>query len=728
MWAKVKRKIWEWRKVSILAPTVAGLAILLRMSGLLQALEFSTLDLLFQLRPVQPPDPRILIVGINENDLTTLGNWPIPDNVLAELLEKIKAQEPKAIGLDIYRDMPVGQGFEQLKTVFETTPNLIGIRKVVGNQQQAEIAPSPILDSLDQVGANDFPWDMDNKIRRGFLYLSDEEGTLVFSLAFKLAMIYLEGEGIAPQMKDETRIELGKAVFSPLRPYDGGYVRASDEGYQILLNYRGPQGSFDTISLMDVLENRIPPDLMRDRIVLIGSTAISLKDFSLTPYSNTLSGIPEAMAGIEIHANLTSHLIAAALEGESKIHTASEGVEWLWIFLWGVVGAGFTCQWRDIKGLPYISFPRTGVMISLASLVLIVTVYSAFMLSWWIPLVPPLLALIGSAIATIGYTLLENLQLSYKQIEEYSRTLEVKVEQRTVELRDKNQQLKLTLKQLKAAQKQMIAQEKLASLGSLAAGIAHEIRNPLNFVNNFASISVDLTEELIEELDNPRDNLEDLDVEYLNETLTDLKDSVVDIKQHGERIEKIVEGMLLLSQAERGQRSRVNLHAILSEAIELASHSYQNKDTNFSIAIETDYDEAISEIYIVPQDMSRAFLNLVNNACYALYEKYQADPDGYRPTLTVKTRTSSDRPTEPKRDPGVEIRIRDNGPGIPEEILDQIFNPFFTTKPTGEGTGLGLSLTYETIVGQHGGQLEVNSHPGDHTEFMIILPQTTASN
>ncbi|WP_254565704.1 CHASE2 domain-containing protein [Oscillatoria sp. HE19RPO] len=714
--------------MSILAPTVAGLVILLRMSGVLQALELSTLDVLFQLRPVPPPDPRILIIGINENDLTTLGTWPIPDDVLAELLEKIKAQEPRAIGLDIYRDLPVEPGFEQLKTVLETTPNLIGIRKVVGNQQQAEIAPSPILNSLEQVGANDFPWDMDNKIRRGFLYLSDEEGTLVFSFAFKLAMIYLEGEGIAPQMKDETSIELGKAVFFPFSAYDGGYVRASDEGYQILLNYRGPQGSFESISLMDVLENQIPPDLMRDRIVLIGSTAISLKDFSLTPYSNTLSGIPEAMAGIEIHANLTSHLIATALESESTIHTASEGIEWLWIFLWGVIGAGFTCQWRDIKGLPYISFPRTGVMISLATLVLIVTVYSAFRLSWWIPLVPPLLALIGSAIATIGYTLLENLQLSYKQIEEYSRTLEVKVEQRTVELRDKNQQLKLTLEQLKAAQKQMIAQEKLASLGSLAAGIAHEIRNPLNFVNNFASISVDLTEELIEELDNPRENLEDLDLEYLNETLTDLKDSVVDIKQHGERIEKIVEGMLLLSQAERGQRSRVNLHAILSEAIELASHNYQNKDPNFSIAIETDYDEAISEIYIVPQDMSRAFLNLVNNACYALYEKYQADPDGYRPTLTVKTRTSSDRPTEPARDPWVEIRIRDNGPGIPENILDQIFNPFFTTKPTGEGTGLGLSLTYETIVGQHGGQLEVNSHPGDHTEFMILLPQANPSN
>ncbi|MCT7982602.1 CHASE2 domain-containing protein [Laspinema sp. A4] len=724
MWAKVKRKIWEWRKVSILAPTVAGLAILLRMSGLLQALELSTLDLLFQLRPMQPPDPRILIVGINENDLTTLGTWPIPDEVMAELLEKIKAQEPKVIGLDIYRDLPVEPGFERLKKVFETTPNLIGIRKVVGNKQQAEIAPSPILNSLDQVGANDLPWDMDNKIRRGFLYLSDEEGTLVFSFAFKLAMIYLEGEGIAPQMKEETGIELGKTVFSPFSAYDGGYVRASDEGYQILLNYSGPPGSFESISLMDVLENRIPPDLMRDRIVLIGSTAISLKDFSLTPYSNTLSGIPESMAGIEIHANLTSHLIAAALEGESTIRTASEGIEWLWIFLWGVVGAGFTCQWRDIKGLPYISFPRTGVMISLASFVLLVSVYSAFMFSWWIPLVPPLLALMGSAIATIGYTLLENLQLSYKQIEEYSRTLEVKVEQRTVELRDKNKQLKLTLEQLKAAQKQMIAQEKLASLGSLAAGIAHEIRNPLNFVNNFASISVDLTEELIEELDNPPENLEDLDLEYLNETLTDLKDSVVDIKQHGERIEKIVEGMLLLSQAERGQRSRVNLHSILSESIELAYHSYQNKDPNFSIAIKTDYDESISEIYIVPQDMSRAFLNLVNNACYALYEKYQADPDGYRPTLIIKTRTTGDRPTEPARSPGVEIRIRDNGPGIPEDILDKIFNPFFTTKPTGEGTGLGLSLTYETIVGQHGGQLDVNSQPGDHTEFLIILPQT----
>ncbi len=728
MWAKVKLKIWEWRRVSIIAPTVAGLTIALRMSGLLQGLELSTLDLLFQLRPVQPPDPRILIIGINENDLTTLGTWPLPDNILAELLEKVKVQQPKAIGLDIYRDLPVEPGYERLKKVFESTPNLIGIRKVVGKQQQAEIAPSPVLADLDRISSNDFPWDVDNKIRRSFLYIHDEKRTLVLSFAFKLAMIYLEEEGITPEMKDEIRIQLGKTVFFPFTPYDGGYVRASDEGYQIFLNYRGPQGSFETISMMDVLDNRIPPDLMRDRIVLIGSTAISLKDFSLTPYSNTVSGIPESMAGIEIHANITSYLIAAALEGESPIRTGSEGIEWAWILAWGTIGATFTGQWRDVKGLPYISFPRTAVMISFAGFLLMVIVYSAFFVSWWIPFVPPLLALIGSAIATIGYTLLENLQLSYKQIEEYSRTLEVKVEQRTVELRDKNQQLKLTLQQLKAAQKQMIAQEKLASLGSLAAGIAHEIRNPLNFVNNFASISVDLTDELIEELDKPGDHLEDLDVEYFNETLTDLKDSVVDIKQHGERIEKIVEGMLLLSQAERGQRALANLNDILSEAVELAYHSYQNKDPNFSIAIETDYDKAISEIYIVTQDMSRAFVNLLNNACYALYEKYQAHLDGYRPTLTVKTRRSGDRPTEPANEPCIEIQIRDNGSGIPEDILDKIFNPFFTTKPTGEGTGLGLSLTYETIVGQHGGQLDVSSKSGDHTEFIIILPQTKPSN
>lgn len=721
-WKKISKFIWKKRRLAILAPTVAGFVILLRMAGLLQVLELSALDRLFLMRPVEEPDSRIVIVGIDEEDLNALGTWPIPDIILAQLLQKIKQQEPRAIGLDIYRDLPVPPGYEELVKVFETTPNLIGIRKVVGDETQHAIAPPPILASLGQVSANDFPWDVDSKIRRSLLYLEDEEGNTVFSLGFRLAMIYLEAEGIKPQMKDEIKIQLGKAVFSPFEGNDGGYVGAEDGGYQELLNYRGPQQSFTIVSLMDVLEEQVDPDLMRDRIVFIGSTATSLKDYLLTPYSTTLFGIPQPMAGVEIHANITSQFISGALEGRPTIQTWPEGIEWGWILLWAAIGTTFTCRWRDVKGLPHISFSRTTARMSLASAILIGICYAAFIRAWWIPLVPPLMALSGAAIATIVYTLVEKLKLSYKQIEEYSRTLEIKVEERTHELKLKNDQLKETLQQLKAAQTQMIAQEKLASLGSLAAGIAHEIRNPLNFVNNFAGISVELTEEVIEELENQAENLAAEDVEYMNETLTDLKDSVADIKHHGERIEKIVEGMLLLSHSDSGTRSPTDLNGLLDEAIQLAYHRVFAQDSSFEIAIATDYQEAIGEVELVAQDMNRALLNILNNAFDAVYEKKKTLGSEFHPQLQVTTRQSGDRHS-PRN---IEIRIRDNGSGIPEDIRDKIFNPFFTTKPPGEGTGLGLSLTYETIVGEHGGQIQVESQLHQYTEVIIALPKIIA--
>lgn len=715
MWAKIKQKTWEWRRVFIIAPSVAGLLIILRLAALLQVLELSALDQFFRLRPVANPDSRIIIIGIDELDLSKVGKWPIPDTVLAALLKKVKQQQPRAIGLDIYRDLPVEAGYAELVEIFESTPNLIGIQKVVADENQEPISPSPVLAELGQVSANDFPWDVDSKVRRSFLYLRNETGKTLFSLGFKLALIYLEAEGIKPQMmKDEVRIQLGQAVFSPFEENDGGYVRAADQGYQVLLNYRGPKEIFQTISLTDVLENRIDPNLMRDRIVLIGSTALSLKDYLFTPYSTTLFGIPKPMAGVEIHAHITSFFLSAALQGESTIKTWSDPLEWLWILVWSLLGAALTCKWQDPTGLAKVPMPRTIARLTFASGSLVSTCYIAFLGNWWIPVVPPFLALLGSVIVKTSYTLWENLQLYHRQLEEYSRTLEVKVEERTQELQYKNEQLKQTLQQLKSAQKQMIAQEKLASLGSLAAGIAHEIRNPLNFVNNFAGISVELSQELIEEIENQAKNLDPEDIEYINETINDLKDSVADIHQHGKRIEGIVESMLMLSQNETGQREMIDINDLIREALQLAFHSQCAQDNSFTIDIQSDYDESIGTIELVARDVSRAFLNIIKNSFYAVHANKKERGEEFTPILAIKTVNLGDR---------AKIGIRDNGEGIPEDILDKIFNPFFTTKPPGEGTGLGLSLTYETIVGQHQGEIKVESSVGEYTEFIVVLPK-----
>jgi len=308
---------------------------------------------------------------------------------------------------------------------------------------------------------------------------------------------------------------------------------------------------------------------------------------------------------------------------------------------------------------------------------------------------------------------IENARL-YEQLADYSHTLEIKVDQRTKALREKNTALATTLKKLKATQDQIIAQEKLASLGALTAGVAHEIKNPLNFVNNFAELSVELTEELIEEIKSQKDRLDSEKIKYLEELLQDLGQNVEKINHHGKRADNIVKGMLMHSRATSGERARTNINSLLAEYVNLAYYGMRAKDSEFNITIEADYDDSLEQLNVVPQDLSRVFLNVANNACYAAYEKKKAVGDEFMPTMKVSTKNLGNQ---------LEIRIRDNGNGIPPKILDKIFNPFFTTKPTGQGTGLGLSISHDIIVQGHQGQLQVETEEGDYTEFIIILPK-----
>ncbi|GAB4182454.1 MAG: hypothetical protein Fur006_18310 [Coleofasciculaceae cyanobacterium] len=308
---------------------------------------------------------------------------------------------------------------------------------------------------------------------------------------------------------------------------------------------------------------------------------------------------------------------------------------------------------------------------------------------------------------------IENSRL-YNQLEAYNQTLEVKVEERTQQLQEKNQELSLTLQKLKATQQQIIAQEKLASLGALTAGIAHEIKNPLNFVNNFAELSAELTQELLEEIENQKDRLDTETTDYLEEILNDLTQNVKKINEHGKRADNIVRGMLMHSRGKGGDREPTDLNALLAEYINLAYHGMRAKDSSFNITIDTHYDNTIGSVTVFPQDISRVFLNVINNACYAAHDKKKQLGDDFSPRLSASTKNLGDR---------VELRIRDNGNGIPNDIVDKIFNPFFTTKPTGQGTGLGLSISHDIIVQGHQGELKVETEVGNYTEFIIVLPR-----
>ncbi len=268
--------------------------------------------------------------------------------------------------------------------------------------------------------------------------------------------------------------------------------------------------------------------------------------------------------------------------------------------------------------------------------------------------------------------------------------------------------------ELKAAQAQLVQAEKMASLGQLTAGIAHEIKNPLNFVNNFAELTVDLAKELTEEVANLGEKLSSKESEYLQEIISDISSNAHKINEHGKRADSIVKGMLLHSRGKSGEKQPTDVNSVLAEYVNLGYHGMRAQDNTFNLKIEADYDDTIGMINVVPQNLSRVFLNIINNACYSTNQKKKELKDAYFPILKVQTKNLGDK---------VEIRIRDNGTGIPQEILDKIFNPFFTTKPAGQGTGLGLSLSFDIIVQEHNGEMKVDSKEGEYAEFVIIIPK-----
>ena len=287
-------------------------------------------------------------------------------------------------------------------------------------------------------------------------------------------------------------------------------------------------------------------------------------------------------------------------------------------------------------------------------------------------------------------------------LENQNEVLEQQVNERTTEL---NQ----SLQYLKSTQSQLIQSEKMASLGELTAGIAHEIQNPLNFVNNFSEVSKELLDEMLEEIENG-------DMEEAKAIMSDVVQNLEKINHHGKRADSIVKGMLQHSRTSGNKKEATDINALADEYLRLAYHGLRAKDKSFNATLETDYDENLKKIDIIPQDIGRVILNLITNAFYAVNEKFSfaktSQDKEYEPTVTLTTKKSGTL---------VSISVKDNGNGIPKHVLDKIFQPFFTTKPTGEGTGLGLSMSYD-IAKAHGGELNVETKEGEGTTFIITIP------
>jgi signal transduction histidine kinase len=301
-----------------------------------------------------------------------------------------------------------------------------------------------------------------------------------------------------------------------------------------------------------------------------------------------------------------------------------------------------------------------------------------------------------------------------KMIDDLARTRE-ELSETNLSLSSANANLSKTLAELKSTQTQLIQSEKMASLGELTAGIAHEIQNPLNFVNNFSEVNSELIDELQAELKAGHSTEA---IEILNH----IKENEYKVSHHGKRADAIVKGMLQHSRTSTGHKELMDINALAEEYLRLSYHGLRAKDKSFNAAIQTDFDKSIGMVSIIPQDIGRALLNLFTNAFYAVTEKNaslqtnHAVPaeQNYKPTVSVSTKKMQDK---------AELRVKDNGNGIPQRVFDKIFQPFFTTKPAGQGTGLGLSLSYD-IIKAHGGEIKVETKEGEGSEFIILLPNT----
>lgn len=367
----------------------------LRLLGLFEPFELFILDVFFKFRPPEAIEPRIVIITVDENDLQQLAQWPIPDDVLAKLLNNVKAQEPRIIALDIYRDFPIAPSSEDLTRVFQSTPNLIGIEKI-GN---IPVAPPPDLSQLNQVGFSNLPLDFDGKVRRAILSVSSDNG-LQFGLAAFTALQYLEKENIFPenQASEQGLVRLRDTEFSSLSSFGGGYGKFDSHGYQVMLNYRKPVQTFQTLSITDALEDRIPASLIRDRIVYIGVTAPSLNDSFLTPYDINNTSEMVQTPGVEIHAQITSQILSSVLDDRpllKVIPTISEG-----FLITGFTFLGMSIIIICLKPHQSLQVPAIGNIIFSLLLLGGATLcgsYGAFLLGWWIPVAVPLIALFTSA-------------------------------------------------------------------------------------------------------------------------------------------------------------------------------------------------------------------------------------------------------------------------------------------------------------------------------------------